>query len=62
VIRLLGHVRSGSSTLSTSWYGLYLWIGIAEADCVFFIVSIFPLEEVGDQTNGAFVDTSCRDE
>jgi hypothetical protein len=37
VMCLSGQVRSGSSTVNASWYGRYLWIGIAEAVCVFFM-------------------------
>ena len=42
VMCLLGQVRSGRSTENCSWYGRYLWIGIADADCVFFMVSLLP--------------------
>jgi hypothetical protein len=39
VMRFDGQVRSGRSTVNCSWYGRYLWIGMPEGCCVFFMVS-----------------------
>ena len=30
VMRFVGQVRSGRSTANCSWYGRYLWIGMAD--------------------------------
>jgi hypothetical protein len=38
VMRFVGQVRSGRSTAICSWYGRYLWIGMAEAAWLFLIV------------------------